>query len=112
VGEFAFVNHVITSKKLPEQLGRLTDELCAHTITILWILSNLLYWPFIPWLSLKLFLGFIEICWFGFNLWKAIWNYRNGKKGWELVRHLKGKWEAKYQTVRREGVSHFDLRRY
>ncbi len=80
VGEFAVVNNILTSKVLPARVGYLIDDFCAYTLTITWLLSNLLFWPLLN-VGFSLLVGAIEIAFFSLNVLRTYWNWKHEKIG-------------------------------
>ena len=89
VAEFAAVHHIIYSKAFPAKLAWLIDDYCAYTLSIVWLLSNLLAWPpllgnnqALYGLVLTLDIGYMLL-----NVYRFYWNWRNDKKGVALYKH-------------------------
>jgi hypothetical protein len=102
VAEFACVNYILSSKTVPEQVGRLIDDWCSYTVPITWILSNCLFWPFIQNPFLFAFVVFIYVFYFSFNVIRTYWNYKNGKRGgWEILGWLRQKYRERRQIIHR-----------
>lgn len=103
--QFACVNNILTSKVLPARVGYLIDDFCAYTLTITWLLSNLLFWPLLP-IPASLFVGAVEIGFFSLNVLRTWWNWRHEKMGvvdssralvaWVKARYFQGKRAGKF----------------
>ena len=103
--QFACVNNILTSKVLPARVGYLIDDFCAYTLTITWLLSNLLFWPLLP-IPASLFVGAVEIAFFSLNVLRTWWNWRHEKMGvvdsskalvaWVKARYFQGKRAGKF----------------
>jgi hypothetical protein len=79
--QFACVNNILTTKVIPATIARLIDDFCAWTLLTTWCLSNLLFWPFTANVPLRLFIGAVEIGFFGINLYRSWWNWKHEKLG-------------------------------
>ena len=98
VAEYAFVNNVIVGQYFPERLAFLVDDFCGYTIPILWILSNLLFWPFLDDVGTG-FVAFLEVAWFAFNIIRTWWNWKNEKKGMVGVKHFFSRVKVMYNNM-------------
>ena len=80
VAEFAFVNHVLTSKQWPAAVALLTDDFCQWTILPVWLMSNLLFWPLMNDAGVGC-VATLEVLYFGANVYRVWWNWRNDTRG-------------------------------
>jgi hypothetical protein len=105
VAEFAVVNNILTSKVLPPRVGYLIDDFCGKTLTVLWLLSNLLFWPILN-VGLALFVGAIEIGFFAANVYRVWWNWQHETIGFMVPFKAFLVWShAKIQQARGLGTS-------
>lgn len=92
VGEFAVVNNILVRKTFPAALATATDDFCQWSIGLIWVFSNLLFWPPIaPSIAGKVFIVLAMITWITINVYRVWWNFRHEKKGW-VIRHVAWAW--------------------
>lgn len=92
VGEFAVVNNILVRKTFPAALATATDDFCQWSIGLIWVFSNLLFWPPIaPSIAGKVFIVLAMIAWITINVYRVWWNFRHEKKGW-AIRHVAWAW--------------------
>jgi hypothetical protein len=83
VAEFGLVHHCMYLKIFNNNwFSGLLDDFCAHVVTVMWILSNLLFWPiFKDDDALTGFVYSIMVAYFGINVVRFAYNWRYEKRG-------------------------------
>jgi hypothetical protein len=85
LGEYAWVNNLMVSKKYGAEFPFLVDDFAMWTAPYTWIIVNLWYWPLYNSAAVHVILAMVWATWIAMNLYRVFWwNRANGKRGlWE-----------------------------
>jgi hypothetical protein len=82
LGEYAYVNNLIVSKKYGLAYPYLIDDFAMWTAPYTWILLNLYYWPLYDSVGVHVFLAMVWATWIAMNMYRVFWwNRQNEKRG-------------------------------